>query len=238
MSAAARRKRTRLTRADAEELPTRRRGRPPRLSRERVVESVLGLIDREPGETVTIARVAAAVGASPAALYRHFENLDDLLDSVVASVLAEVDAGLDVEAPWERQLEEWMFALRAQLLRVPAVLTLIGRTGRTSPAWLNASSSLLGILERAGLAGEPLAITYLWILEMTTGLILQEAALPVSDQLANARASKDDLHAEAATRFNAVSPALESIDGDRFFSFAVGQAVSAVSLQRNDSARG
>jgi AcrR family transcriptional regulator len=203
-----------------------------------VVESVLDLIDREPGEAVTIARAAAEVGASPAALYRHFENLDDLLDSVVASVLADVDAGLDVDAPWERQLGDWMRALRAQLLRVPAVLTLIGRTGRTSPSWLNASSVLLEILDRAGLAGDPLAVTYLWILETTTGLVLQEAALPVSDQLANARASTNALSDDAAARFGAVSPALEAIDGDRFFSFVVEQAISVVSSQRSESARG
>lgn len=232
MSAAARRKSARLKRADAEAPLARRRGRPPRLSRERVVDSVLGLIAREPAVAVTIARVAAEVGASPAALYRHFENLDDLLDSVLASVLADVAAEPEIDTPWERQLGEWMRTLRAQLLRVPAVLSLIGRTGRTSPAWLNASSVLLEILERAGLKGDSLAITYLWILETTTGLILQEAALPVSDQLANARASKEELHDVAAARFDAVSSALETIDGDRFFSFVVQQAISAVSLRR------
>ena len=233
MTAAARKKKARGTRTDVEAAPARRRGRPPRLSRESVVESVLGLIDRDPGEAVTIARVAAEVGASPAALYRHFENLDDLLDSVVAGVLADVDAELDLDAPWEQQLESWMHALRAQLLRVPAVLTLIGRTGRTSPAWLNASSVLLEILERAGLAGDSLAFTYLWLLETTTGLVLQEAALPVADQLANARASMDQLHDTAAARFRAVSPDLESIDGDRFFSFAVRRAISAVALRES-----
>jgi AcrR family transcriptional regulator len=197
-----------------------------------VVDSVLGLIDREPAEAVTIARVAAEVGAAPGALYRHFENLDDILDSVVASVLADVAAAPNIDTPWERQLEEWMQTLRAQLLRVPAVLSLIGRTGRTSPAWLNASSVLLEILDRAGLVGDSLAITYLWILETTTGLILQEAALPVSDQLANAHTSRGELHDAAAERFDAVSPALAAIDGDRFFSFVVQQAISTVALRR------
>ena len=237
MSVSARRERKHRTRSDEGDLPARKRGRPPRLSREHVVESVLDLIDREPAEAVTIARIAAEIDASPAALYRHFENLDDLLDSVVAGVLVDVDVDRDVNAPWERQLEDWMRALRAQLLRVPAVLTLIGRTGRTSPAWLNASSVLIGILERAGLDAAPLAVTYLWILETTTGLVLQEAVLPVSDQLANARASRDALRDDAAARFDAIAPALEATDGDRFFSFVVQQAISVVSMQRNESAR-
>jgi hypothetical protein len=46
-----------------------------------------------------------------------------------------------------------MTSLRNHLLRYPAVLPLIGRRGRTSPAWLDAASVLIEILERAGLSG-------------------------------------------------------------------------------------
>ena len=232
MSAIARAKTSRRRSDRAAVPPTRGPGRPPRLSREGVVKSVVDLLGREPKEAVTIARVAAEVGASPAALYRHFDNLDDLLDSVLASVLAEVDAGVDVGDPWERQLEEWMRGLRIQLLRVPAVIALIGRSGRTSPAWLNASSVLVEILKRAGLTESALAITYLWILETTTGLVLQEAVLPVSEQLANARASRRSMSEHAATRFAAIGPALDEIDGDEFFSFVVEQAKEVVSSRR------
>ena len=198
----------------------RKRGRPPRLSRQRVVDATLRLIDRSPGEPITIGRVAAEVGASPAALYRHFENLDDLLDAIVAYVLSDLDDTRDERAPWQEQLASWMRSLRARLLRMPGVLALIGRAGRTSPAWIDAASVLLEILEHAGLTSDDLAVTYLWVLETTTGLVLQEAAQPVSDQLANARASKAEWSDEATSRFARISRSIDSIDGDRFFSFA------------------
>ena len=228
--------RTAHTHATSSGAPLRKRGRPPRLSRDHIVASVLQQIERAPNEPVTIARVASEVGASPAALYRHFRNLDDLLDAVVSNVLSDIGPGIEGGATWEAALEGWMRELRSRLLRVPVILTLIGRTGRTSPAWLDAASFLVEILERAGLDGDSLALTYLWILETTTGLVLQEAALPVAQQVANARASRADWSEAASARFAAASEAIDGIDGDRFFDFAVVQAVSAVDLQRKRAA--
>ncbi|MAG33063.1 MAG: hypothetical protein CL908_19465 [Deltaproteobacteria bacterium] len=217
---------------------TRRRGRPARLSREHIIDAVFTLLEREPGAGLTISRIAREVEASPAALYRHFESLDDLLDSVLARVFAHADADPDVREAWEDQLDAWMRGLRAQLLRVPAVIALIGRSGRTSPVWLEASSVLVEILERAGLVGRPLAMTYLWILETTTGLVLQEAILPVSDQLANARVSRHELGDVARVRFAAIHSELDRIDGDDFFSFGVEQVRALVALRRQTTRRG
>ena len=91
---------------DSEAPEPRRRGRPPRLSRELVVDAVLGMLEREPDEPVTLARIAREVDAVPAALYRHFEGLDDLLDSVLTRVLEDIELGLDERAPWEDQPRE------------------------------------------------------------------------------------------------------------------------------------
>jgi AcrR family transcriptional regulator len=220
-----------------EAAPPRRRGRPARLSRPLIVEAVLALLDREPNEALTIARIAREVEAVPAALYRHFESLDELLDSVLARVLETSQSGIDESASWPDQLGTWMRGLRSHLLRYPAVLTLIGRSGRTSPAWLEASSALVGILDRAGLSGRDLATSYLWILETTVGLVMQEAALPLPEQIANARASRNELSETARTRFGSIVHEVESIDGDEFFSFVVEQAIAIVELRLGAAAR-
>ena len=67
-----------------------------------------------------------------------------------------------------------MTSLRAQLLRSPAVLPLIGRRGRTSPAWLDAVAAPITILEHAGLHGAALARAHLWLTELTSALVMQE----------------------------------------------------------------
>ena len=111
----------------------RRLGRPPRLSRESILDASVGLLDRAPRVPLTVTRIAAEVGAVPAALYRHFASVDDLLDGVLGRVLGGVELEVRKRARWPAQVGDWMTALRNHLLRYPAVLTLIGRRGRTSP---------------------------------------------------------------------------------------------------------
>jgi AcrR family transcriptional regulator len=214
-----------------------------------VVDAVVALLEREPNEVPTIARIAREVGAVPAALYRHFDSLDDILDGVVARILeasqsglapsqsglAASQSGLEDGASWKDQLARWMRDLRGHLLRYPAVLALIGRSGRTSPAWLEASSALVEILERAGLSGRDLATSYLWILGTTVGLVMQEAALPLPEQIASARASRHELGDAARARFAPIAHELERIDADDFFSFVVEQATAIVALRLSEA---
>lgn len=214
-----------------------RRGRPARLSRQRILDSVLAILDREPNVVPTIATIAREVEAVPAALYRHFENLEEILDCVMAGILEASQALPDGDVSWQRQLESWMRDLRLHLLRYPAILAMIGRSGRTSPAWLDASSALVEILGRAGLTGRELAAGYLWVLETTVGLVMQEAMLPLPDQIANARASRHEFSPTARARFAPIVRVIEEIDGEAFFSFAVEQAIAAVELRARSARR-
>lgn len=208
-----------------------RRGRPARLSRQRILDAVRTILERDPKSVPTISAIAREVEAVPAALYRHFENLEDILDGVMAGILEASPAHAGGEVPWPAQLEAWMRDLRARLLRYPAILAMIGRSGRTSPAWLDASSALVEILGRAGLEGRELAATYLWVLETTVGLVLQEAMMPLPEQIANARASRHAFSPAARRRFAPIVHAIEEIDGDDFFAFAVAQTIAAIGLR-------
>jgi AcrR family transcriptional regulator len=206
----------------------RRPGRPARLSREAIVEASLALLARAPHEPLTIARVAAKVGAVPAALYRHFESLDDLLDAVLAAVLGTASPAIRARAGWPEQVRDWMTSLRDHLLRYPAVLPLIGRRGRTSPAWLDAVSVLVQILERAGLHGSELARAHLWILETTMGIVIQEASLALPEQIEGARRSLAGMSEAGRARLAPLIPHLGRLDGDAFFAFVVDRTLDAL----------
>jgi AcrR family transcriptional regulator len=203
-------------------------GRPARLSREAILDAGLALLERAPGEPLTVARIAAEVGAVPAALYRHFASLDELLDGVLGRVLGSVELEIRPRAPWPEQIRDWMTSLRAHLLRYPAVLSLLGRRGRTSPAWLDAASVQIGILERAGLAGADLARAYLWVLETTCGIVMQEASLPLREQIDAARASLAEMSDEGRARMAKLGPHLVRLDGGAFFAFVVERTIDGV----------
>ena len=212
----------------AEGREQRGRGRPPRLSREAVVDAALALLEREPEEPLTLSRVAEEVGAVPAALYRHVGTLDALLDGVLARVLEGIEFEIRRRASWTTQVRDWMICMRRHLLRYPAVVALIGRRGRTSPAWFDASSVLGGILERAGLRGAALARAYLWIAETTMGVIVTEATVPFSEQIAAARAALPEMSEEARRRHAPLMPHLAALDADAFFALAADRVIAAL----------
>jgi AcrR family transcriptional regulator len=203
-------------------------GRPPRLSRDAILSAGLALLERAPDEPLTAARIAEAVDAVPAALYRHFASLDELLDGVLERVLGGVDLGIRRRAAWPEEIRDWMTSVRRHLLRYPAALRIIGRRGRTSPAWLDVAASQIGILERAGLSGAELARAHLWITETTVGLVMQEASLALDDQIAGARASLAAMSDEGRARLAPLVPHLARLRADAFFSFAVDRTIAAL----------
>jgi TetR/AcrR family tetracycline transcriptional repressor len=206
-----------------------KRGRPPRLSREAILDAAQALLERAPREGLTVARIAAEVDAVPGALYRHFASLDDLLDDVLARVLAGIpQARARRRAAWPGQIRDWMTSLRRALLRYPAVLGLIGRRGRTSPAWLDAVAAPIPILERAGLRGAQLARAHLWLTESTAALVLQEAAMSLPEQVRGARAALAEMSPERRALLAPVLSQLGAIDADETFAFAADRTIAAL----------
>ncbi|MBO1416666.1 TetR/AcrR family transcriptional regulator [Streptomyces sp. FH025] len=59
--------------------PRKASGRPPRISREEVVETARRIVDTEGVDRLTMRRLAAEIGSTPMALYHHVRNKDELL---------------------------------------------------------------------------------------------------------------------------------------------------------------
>ena len=205
-----------------------RRGRPPRLSRTAILAAGVAALERAPQEPLTVARIATEAGAAPAALYRHFANLDELLDGVLGMVLGAVALEIRSRAAWPAQVRDWMTSLRNHLLRYPGVVPLIGRRGRTSPAWLDVAAVLVGILARAGLAGADLARAHLWIAETTIAAAIREASLSLTDQIEGAEASLDEMSADGRARLAPLMPILAALDADELFDFVAGRTIAGL----------
>jgi len=206
----------------------RGRGRPARLSRAAIVDAALALLEESPAEPLTLLRVAREVDAVPAALYRHIGSLDELLDGVLARVLGDVRLEIRRRASWRSQIRDWMRCLRADLLRYPGVVRLIGRRGRTSPAWFDATSVLIDILSEAGLSAAALARGYLWIAETTMGVVVNEASVPFAEQIDAARNALAEMSPEACQRHEPLIAHFEAIDADEFFDLVVDRTIAAV----------
>src|SRR5918997_2694140 len=80
-----------------------RRGRPPRLSRERIVEAALDLVDRSGLQGLTMRALAHELRADPMAVYRHVRDKDELLGAMCDRLLVALDP-IELDDGWEPQL--------------------------------------------------------------------------------------------------------------------------------------
>lgn len=134
----------------SEEPAKRGPGRPPKISRERVLEVALERLYEDTYRGFSLRKLAAWLGVAPGAIYTYFADKDELLaalaDQILPDLWVELDDGLD----WKASLVKWMYEFRAALLGAAGLKDLIALR-INSPALLSGFLSLGRLLESAGL---------------------------------------------------------------------------------------
>jgi AcrR family transcriptional regulator len=125
------------------------RPRAPLLSRERIVEAALALVDAEGLSALSTRRLAAGLGVSGPSLYNHFATKDALLDAVADRIIAQVDISALAELPWPEALRAWAFSYHATLAEHPNLVPVVARgPGRRTHA-LRMADAVYGALVEA-----------------------------------------------------------------------------------------
>ncbi len=123
------------------------------LSRERVLATAVALVDSDGVQALTTRRLAATLGVAAMSLYYPLPAKEALLDGVVETVLAEVDAAvsrLPTGGDWRARIRRQFLAAREVMLRHPWMPALLG-TRRTIPACVYSYyDGIVGTLVGAG----------------------------------------------------------------------------------------
>jgi AcrR family transcriptional regulator len=127
--------------------------------RQRVIEAAADLLGRDGRNAVTTRAVAAAAGVQPPAIYRHFADMDGLLDAVAeygyARFLAAKRVDPDPDDPIEDLRAGWDLAVEFGLAN-PALYALMygePRRGTTSAAFRAGMEILMGRIRRLAAGG-------------------------------------------------------------------------------------
>jgi len=125
------------------------------LSRERIVDTAIALVDAEGLDALTMRRLGAELGMDPMAVYYYVPNKAALLDAVVEAVMAEIDLGVDdpSTAPEERLMRAAQ-AYMEVLVRHRNALPLLLVRGPATPEALAPVEVMVGILRSGGLPPE------------------------------------------------------------------------------------
>ncbi|MCO1658212.1 TetR/AcrR family transcriptional regulator C-terminal domain-containing protein [Pseudonocardia humida] len=147
--------------------------RPAPLTRERIVDAAVALLDEHGADGLTMRRLAKHLAVTSTALYWHVRTKDDLLDLAFDHVFAEVELpgpGDD----WRDDVRALARGWRAAMLRHPWAPGLVGRP-MLGPNVLARTEFLQAALVRGGLSGARLSVLTRVVANYVIGAALTEA---------------------------------------------------------------
>ena len=119
------------------------------LSRERVLQTALAIVDREGLDAISMRRLGEELGVEAMSLYNHVTNKAGLLDGIFETVLAELPAPRRTSS-WLSSLRGGARGLRTALRAHPAVIPLFAARPAVTPGSLAHVEAALAALRNAG----------------------------------------------------------------------------------------
>ena len=155
------------------------------LSRERVVEAALGYIDERGTSALSMRNLAQGLGVEAMSLYRYVNGREDLLEGVVAALLAGVSARMDDQPTegWQEFLQHAAHEVRRVALDHPNAFPLLATRHPAAP-WLRPPlrsielvETFLTELRACGLSDHQAVDTYRAFSSFLLGQLLLEASV-------------------------------------------------------------
>jgi AcrR family transcriptional regulator len=140
------------------------------LSRSRIAQAALAVVDRDGLEALSMRRLGAELGVEGMAVYRYFPNKAAVLAGVVEVLLAELVIPPPSNVPWTEVFRDVSHAYRALLLRHPHAIPLLAALPLTDPAAARAAGSVMALLRAAGFDAESALRTLATITSYVVGI--------------------------------------------------------------------
>ena len=147
------------------------------LSRERVLRAATALADEGGIESLTMRKLAQALGVEAMSLYYHVANKEDILDGMVDIVFSEIDLPSG-EVGWRTAMRERAISTRKVLSLHPWASSMMQSRPNPGPALLRHHNWVIGTLRNAGFSIELTAHAFSAMDAYIYGFALQEETLP------------------------------------------------------------
>ena len=206
-----------------------------RISRERIVEAAIGLVDREGMGAFTMARVGEELGVEAMSLYNHFPSKDALLDGVAEALLGEV--GLPGETVrWEDFLREAARSVRRLAREHPALFPVVLERVPNLLAEARLIEAYLGMMRRVGFGGGEAMGAFQALSSFAIGYALSEIR-GFALEPGRSRLAPSELPPEEFPEISRTARYLEDVDRDTEFDFCVGLVLKGLRATRHEERR-
>jgi AcrR family transcriptional regulator len=196
-----------------------------RLTRERIIEAAVRIMDREGLEALTMRRIGRELGVEAMSLYNHVQDKEDILDGICQHVLAEFRVS-DVE-DWAEGARLGGREYRRLLRDHPGVITLMTerKSAFTNPESLRGYEFALDVFHRAGLRGADAVKAFHAFGGYILGFVTMELGLRIGgDELDHELAHEQMARLAASAdlpRLREVLPHFMDCDDDEQFEFGL-----------------
>ena len=160
----------------------RRTGRPrageEALTRERIVEAALSLVDEQGMEALSMRQLAKELGVDPMAIYHHLPNKRALLSGLIEKAFS----GMRVPEPedtgdWRERVRRWACAFREVARAHPKLVPhLASYPEAASEATLESTEELYAAFEAAGMTPTQIVGAVGVVVDYLNGYALAEAS--------------------------------------------------------------
>jgi TetR/AcrR family transcriptional regulator, tetracycline repressor protein len=144
------------------------------LSRRVLLDSAREIVDIGGVNALSMRALGARLGVDPTAIYRHFQNKNELLDAL-ADLMVRGDEPLPASADPAADLRDNLRQLRRQLLRYPTLAPSVLRLPPGTGSWWDRMEQALGALRATGRSAPDAAATWQTLLFFVVGHALVEA---------------------------------------------------------------
>ncbi|MFI0351937.1 TetR/AcrR family transcriptional regulator [Actinomadura sp. 9N407] len=213
----------------------------PALSRERIVQAAVELIEREGSDGLSMRAVAAELGVAVMSLYNHVPNKAALLEGVAEHVVARMDLGDpgDAGGPGEpggqgEDWKEWARALVRAFRKVahdyPRCMTIVLTHKIDTPVALRPAERALALADAAGFDGPTSVRAMRALLAYALGAQMREVgAVKMLDHLEHASvATFARLDPERFPHVIALAPELARQDPETDFEFGLDLLIQSL----------
>ena len=203
------------------------KGRPAKTSREEIVEFAFELLNADPDKELSFNRLAKTMGYTPMALYRYFDDKNDLQQAIARRVLANIEMDLSVVDSWREQICLWARTLRNSFLQYPYMIRYTGWQGHVAGSWLDHITELTEVFLASDIPASKHPIAVKWFSTTVMSLIHSE----IVEQQNSVRMTPEDLSAQTAASTSRIVPVLKKIattPTEEVFEFHLLMAVSTI----------